>query len=70
MIDDKVVNLQKVRSDKKQKSSMRMLEASASYVSLEKCLKYLEMSDLKELVEIKKNMKEVMKKLIKIGKNG
>jgi hypothetical protein len=70
MIENKIVSLQKVRSDKKQKSSMRMLDASASYTCIEKCLKYLEMNDLEELSQLKKDMKEVMKKMIEIGKNG
>lgn len=64
------VDLQKVRFNKKQKSSMRMLDASASYVCIERCLKYLEMNDMPELVDLKKEMKEVMKKLVEIGKNG
>jgi len=70
MTENKIVSLQKVRSDKKQKSSMRMLDASASYTCIEKCLKYLEMNDMPELKELKKDMKEVMKKMIEIGKNG
>ena len=65
-----VVDLQKVISEKKAKESERKLDAQASYVILEKCLKQLELNKMKELESLKKDIKKAMNKLVEIGKNG
>lgn len=65
---ENLVDITKVIQTKKIKKDMDKLDARASYVCLEKCLKYLEMNKMKELDDIKKQIKDVMKTLAEIGK--
>lgn len=70
MKENNLVDIQAVKADKKKRVENRKLDAQASYVCIEKCLKYLEMNKLEELDDLKIKMKETMKLLVKIGKNG
>lgn len=70
MNNTNLIDLNKVKSDRDNKKQMRILDAQASYVSLEKCLNYLDMNKMEELNKIKKQIKDTMELLSKIGKNG
>ena len=62
-----LIDLTEVIKDRKTKKESRKLDAKASYVCLEKCLKYLEMNKLEELKDIKKQIKKTMKLMAEIG---
>lgn len=70
MSDINIIDLNKIKSDRKQAKEMRKLDAHASYVCLEKCLNYLNMNKIEELNKIKEEIKRTMKVLGEIGKNG
>lgn len=68
MSDSNLVDITKTIGDKKQKASMRKLDAQASYICLEKCLQYLDINNMPELIQVKAEIKKTMQELLKIGK--
>ena len=65
---DNIIDISQKIDEKRQKKSMKKLDIAASYVCLEKCLKYLEMNKLQELENLKKEIKKTMKKLMELSK--
>ena len=65
---DNVIDLTKRRNEKKQKASMKKLDAMASYNCIEKCLFYLDMNKIPELENVKNELKKAMRKLAEMSK--
>lgn len=68
MSDSNLVDLGKIIGDKKQKESLKKLDAQASYVAIEQCLITLNMNKLPELDKVKEEMRKTLKTLAQLGK--
>ncbi|MDD5650667.1 MAG: hypothetical protein PHF86_09660 [Candidatus Nanoarchaeia archaeon] len=63
-----IINFQEYKTNRRKVNEKRILDLGASYICLEKCLIYLNMNELPELIPIKNSIKDILKKIEKIGK--
>jgi hypothetical protein len=61
-----VIDLRSAKHAKEQMKELRLLDAKASYVALDQCLKTLKINSLPELDKVKKEIIKTMKELEKI----
>lgn len=64
-----VVSIEKRRKQQVKKDRKKDIDIQASYASLERCLKFIEMNDLPELRNVKSMMRKTMHQLRKMAKN-
>lgn len=64
---EKVISIAEFSQNKRKQQDNRILDAQASFVSLEKCLKTIEMNSMPELRNLKAMMRRTMKELRDIG---
>jgi hypothetical protein len=69
---ENVISIEKLKEERNKKKleiqrtkDKRRIDISASYASIENCLKYIEMNKLKELDNLKASMKQTLKNLAK-----
>ena len=65
-----IISLSKKRGQTTPVDEQRKLDAKASCVILEECLKQLELNNMPELKECKTSIKNKIKELKEIAKNG
>lgn len=64
---EKVISIVDFTINKKKEQDKRVLDAKASYISLQKCLKTIEMNSMPELRNLKAMIRRTMKELRDIG---
>jgi len=65
-----IVSLEEIRITKKKEREQRKLDIHASHITLDNCLKFLNMNNLPELVNIKRDIERTLIKLEESFKNG